>query len=582
MFFTHVERIEVLKGPQGTLFGRNATGGVVQIITPDPQHELHGDLSLGYGSYETFRASTYLTGGVSDRLAADVAVSFEDQQEGWGYNPTYDTDIFMHENVAVRSKWLYSPSPSTEMRASFDYSKFQSDGANNQLLPGAFASDGVTTYPGRHNAVGEVNENLNRQYGLSLRIDHDFGAFQGVSISSYRNVSGRWHTDNDNTPNRWVVVDNYNDADYVTQEFHLSSQSSDRFEWLTGVFFYGTDIELNPQVSYSERVQPDGYNAAYGRQKTRSISGFGQARIALFTGTKLTLGLRYTEETLETDGRRINGAGQVFDGPFADEIEFDPWTWRVALDRQFTTNVLGYVSYNRGFKSGGFNLSSPGSAPFFPETLDAYEVGLKSELLDHRLRVNLAAFYYDYQNLQVAVVPGGGSQVFTNAAAAENYGLDVTIDFIASDALTLTMGLGLLEAKYLDYPNARGFTNRGEPVLIANARGQTLPHAPQVSGYASAHYRRSTAFGEVRAVASLSYHGRSYISPTERPVRPAYELLNCSVEWWSPSADPIGVRLWGRNLGNSYYPANLISSQGGWYGSYAAPRTFGVTLMKEF
>ncbi len=156
-YFNDLKQIEVLKGPQGTLFGRNATGGVIQIITADPKHEFGGHASLGYGNYDTINASAYLTGGITRNVAADLAAVFENQGTGWGYNPTYHTHIFWHHNVAARSKWLFTPSDSTKVTAAFDYSKYRSDGANNQLLPGSYASDHVTTFPGKYNAVGEVN-----------------------------------------------------------------------------------------------------------------------------------------------------------------------------------------------------------------------------------------------------------------------------------------------------------------------------------------------------------------------------------------------------------------------------------------
>lgn len=582
-FFNNIERLEVLKGPQGTLFGRNSTAGVIQIVTPDPKHELGGNLSLGYGNYETVYANGYVTGGITDNLAADVAVNYEDQDAGWGYNPTYQKEIFVHENVAVRSKWVYTSSDSTKVSAAFDYANFKSDGSNFQMLPGSINSlDHVTTYPGRFNAVGEVNVSDAEQYGASVRIDQDLGALHGVSITSYRNVSGNVLIDNDVTPALITTIESYNDADYVTQEFQLSGDSG-RIDWLVGAFFYGNEVDgASPRRETGSRVNPGQYREIYGRQKTRSMSAFGQGTAEIFTDTKLTLGLRYTDETLKADGRYVNQAGQVYSGPFSDEVSFDPWTWRVALDHQFTPDVLGYVSWNRGFKSGGYNLNSPGSPSFLPEHLDAYEVGLKSELLDSRVRLNLAAFYYDYRDLQVTIVPGGGTQIFTNAAAARNYGLDASLDFAATDNLTLSLGVALLDAKYEDYPNARGYTSAGVAVPVPNAKGRDLPNAPPFSGFVSANYRLPTAIGDFKGTVSLSYNDRTYITAAQESIRPSYELLSGSVEWRSPTDGSLGVRLWGRNLTDTYYPNASVETATGWYQTPAAPRTYGLTLLKDF
>jgi iron complex outermembrane receptor protein len=578
--FNNIERLEVLKGPQGTLFGRNATGGIVQIITSDPKHELGGNVSLGYGNYETVNASVYLTGGITDDLAADLAVGYEDQGAGFGYNPTRRTDTYLHENLTARSKWLYTPSDSTKIGVSLDFSEFTNEGFNNQQLPGSVANDGVSRFPGKYNAVGDEDSgNDNETYGASMRIDQDFGALHGASITAYRNVDAHWRVDNDNTPNNWVVNNVYSEQEFVTQELQLSNANPGRVQWLAGAFYYVGDFD-NLQVRTGQRVSPGQYTETYGTQQTESLSGYGQATAEIFADTKLTLGLRYTDETLEFEGRQVNRAGAVYGGPFKDETSYDPWTWRVALDHQFTSDVMGYVSYNHGFKSGAYNLTTPSDAPLRPEDLDAYEVGLKSEFMDNRVRLNVAAFYYEYNNLQVSIAAGGGGQIFKNAAA-RNYGLDAGVDFAATENLTLSMGVGLLSAEYTYYPNAQGYTPTGTAILIADAKGRDLPNSPPVSGYVSANYRVPTSIGEFRGTASLSYSDSTYVVPVDLPVRPSYELLNASVEWRSQSKS-FGVRVWGKNLTDAYYGLNIISNTSGWIGNYSPPRTYGITLLQDF
>lgn len=577
--FNNIERLEVLKGPQGTLFGRNATGGVVQIVTADPKPEWGGKVSIGYGNYATAQGGAYLTGG-SENFAMDFAVGYEDQSEGFGRNPIRDSDTYLHENIAARSKLLYRPADSTEIRVAVDYSEFTHDGYNNQLLPGSFATDGVTTFPGRFNALGDEDSgNDNETHGASLRIDQDFGAVHGASITGYSHVDAHWRVDNDNTPNFWTTVNDYSEQDFLTQELQLSNAEQGRVQWLLGAFYFSGDVD-NLQVRTGQRVSPGQYAEAHGTQKAESVSGFGQATAEIFTDTKLTLGLRYTEETLEFDGRRVNRAGATYAGPFFAESKYDPWTWRVALDHQFTTDVLGYVSYNRGFKSGAYNLTSPEDAALRPEKLDAYELGVKSEFMDNRVRLNVAAFYYDYQNLQVSVSAGGGGQIFKNAAA-RNYGIDAGLDVAATENLTISMGVALLDTEYTNYQNAQGFTNLGAAIPIANAKGRDLPNAPPFSGFISANYGVATSIGEIRGTLSLSYNDKTYVSPVDQPVRPAYELLNGSLEWRSNS-DALGVRVWGKNLTDSYYSLNLISNSGGWLGNYAPPRTYGITLFADF
>lgn len=576
--FNNIQRVEVLKGPQGTLFGRNATAGVIQFITPDPKHEFSADLSAGYANYNTISTSDYVTGPISNTVAADLAVLYENQMHGWGYNPNFHTDINKHRTAAVRSKWLYTPNDTSRVTFEADYSRYRSDGGNNHLVPGSISgADHVSTYPGDFNALGTPNIANETQYGGSVRIEQDMGAVKGISITSYRYISGHWRADNDLGPKPLVQVDNYNRAHYVTQELQLTNRNPGWITWLVGGFFdwnrvYGAD----PQANRGTNVA-GGYRAMFGVQDTQSESVYGQATANVLTDTRLTLGLRYTNETLTANGATRNAADKIVSGPFKSEIHSKPWTWRVALDHQFTPGILGYVSYNRGFKSGGYNLSSPGSAPFYPETVDAYETGIKSTFLNHHARLNIAGFYYNYRNLQVAIVPGGGSQIFTNAARARNYGLDATLDLAVTSHFTVSTAVGLLSAKYRDYPNAQGFTILGKAFPIPNAAGQDLPYAPHFTGNLYGEYNVPMATGDLTATAGVSYTAKSYVTPDEGLVRPAYTLLNASLEWHSHGW--WGVRVWGKNLLNKVYYASGVESSNGWYVTDAPPRTFGVTLL---
>ena len=574
--FNNIERLEVLKGPQGTLFGRNATAGVIQIITPDPKHDFGGKVEAGYGNYKTTNAGAYLTGGFTDKLAADLAVMYTDESGGYGHNVTFNVPTFRAKNTAARSKWLYELSDATAFRFSADYGKLDGDGTSNQFVPQSFPP-----YLGRFNSQGNPTSNSTKQYSGALKIDHDFSTLHFASITSYRHIDGAQFIDSDITPafaNH--IVEDY-DAHYQTEELQLSNRNPGRVTWLAGAFYYSNVVNgANPRIQTGSALA-QGYRKFFGTSHTDSGSVFGQATADLFAKTKLTLGLRYTKETLKADGRTENQAGGIVAGPFHDQFDSNPFTWRIALDHQFTQDVMGYVSWNRGFKSGGYNLTSPGSAPFFPEGVDAYEMGFKSEYLDHRLRLNLAGFYYDYTDIQVAIVLGG-AQLFTNAAAARNYGLDGTLDFAATDNLTLSAGVGLLNAKYVNYPGARGYTPFGVAFNIANAKGADLPFAPPITGFLNAIYKVPTSIGEFSATANWTYNDRSFVTPDMGLARPAYSMVNASFAWKSLSKDPLTVRLWGKNLTNAEYYIFASESATGWYVSDGPPRTYGISLQKSF
>lgn len=590
--FNNIQQIAVLKGPQGTLFGRNSTAGVIQITTPDPQQQLGGRVEAGYGNYDTLNGEGYLTGGLTDKLAANVSVLAMDQMDGFGRDLTNGTPTYLQKNVAIRTKWLYDLSAATQYRLEADYADFASGGTPDQFVP-VSAGLGPTTTPkasynhgpfaGWYNVYGNPDHDDNMQYGAALTVDHDFGSVaHGQSISSYRYVTGYQVIDSDQTALNLNEINEHFDAHYVTQEFHLNNQNPGRFNWLVGAFYYGSQVfGSDPRIQYGSQLK-NGYVAYHGVQDASSGSVFGQATAEIVDQTKLTLGMRYTYETLKDFSQTDSEAGLTTAGPFAQKIKSDPLTWRAALDHQFTSDIMGYASYNRGFKSGGFNLSSPGSAPFFPEYVDAYEMGLKSEFLDHRVRLNLAGFYYHYRDIQVAIVLGG-NQLFQNAAAARLYGLDESLDFVVTDHFTLSTGLGLLSAKYQDYPNARGYTPAGAAFPIANAAGASLPFAPPATGFVSADYHDlMTPVGKLGATVNLSYNDRSFVSPDMGLERPTYFMLNATVEWRALSDDSWSVRLWGKNLTNAIYYPFASESATGWYVSLGQPRTYGITAEKDF
>jgi iron complex outermembrane receptor protein len=575
--FNNIEQIEVLKGPQGTLFGRNATAGVIQIITPDPKHDFSGKVDVGYGNYETYSGDAYVTGGLSDKLSADLSVLGYNQIDGFGRDLTTNTPTDTQRSIAARSKWLYELSEATKIRFAADYSDYDSGGLPDQFVPG---SDGPYLSP--FNVFGTPTYNDTLSYGASVRVDQDFGELlHGVSISSYRWVSGDKAIDSDFTSELLNEIHNHYQSRYWTQEFQLTNRNPGPITWLAGAFYYGNQVfGADPWLQTGTQIA-DGYRAQYGVQDTASRSVFGQATADLVADTKLTVGLRYTDETLKAFTRTQNQAERVITGPFSEAIRSDPLTWRIALDHRFGTDLLGYVSYNRGFKSGGFNLTAPGSAPFYPEHIDAYETGLKSEFLDHRVRLNFAAFYYHYTDLQVAV-SAGGAQLFENAAKARNYGMDGSFDFAVTDQLTLATGLGLLSAKYVEYPNARGFTILGVPFTITNAKGTGLPFAPPVTGFVSSNYRVPTSIGEFKATANLSYTARSYVTPDDGLERPAYWMLNATLEWRPPSAKSFAVRIWGKNLTGADYDLFATEGPQGWYRSKGPPRQYGFSVEKDF
>jgi iron complex outermembrane recepter protein len=581
--FNNIQQIEVLKGPQGTLFGRNSTAGVIQIITPDPKQELSGRLDVGYANYDTVKADAYLTGGLTDKISGDLSVLYLNQTGGFGTDLTTGTPTFLQKDEAVRSKWLFNVSDATKIHFVADYANFDSGGASDQFVPQSAGLGNHGPYAGPWNVYGQPFVNDNIQYGAALTLDQDIGSMlHFVSITSYRWVSGYQNIDSDFTALPINEIIQHYDSHYVTQEFHLLNQNPGWLSWLVGAYYYGNEVwGSDPRIQYGTGVA-GGYREYIGDQNVASGSVFGQATGDIGWSNKLTLGVRYTDETIKAFSNTRDRTDAIIAGPYNQEIRSDPVTWRVALDHQFDQDIMGYISYNKGFKSGGYNLSSPGSAPFFPEHVDAYEIGMKSEFFDHRVRLNIAGFYYKYRDIQVAVVLGG-NQLFENAAAARNFGMDESLDFVATENLTFSTGIGLLNAKYLDYPNARGYTPAGVAFPIANAKGADLPFAPPETGFVSVNYHDlKTSVGKFGATVSASYNDRSYVTPDEGLERPTNFNLDATLQWRPLFDETWSVQLWGKNLTNALSFGFSSESSTGWYVSYNPPRQYGITIAKEF
>ena len=577
-----VDHIEVLKGPQGTLFGRNATGGVIQIQTRDPGKDPTAEFTAGYGNYQTWTGSAYASAPLTDALRFNVAAQFRDQGEGWGRNVTKNVDTYKHNDRSVRAKLVFEPTPDTKVLLAADYSWLRSTGTNYRLPNGIIARDGsVFNLPPFDSeggiAVPERTDTNNR--GVSLTITHDFGPFGIRSISAYRKATGENDVDVDAVPGNYLNAYLHLYQRNYSQEIHFTSRPSSPVTWLVGAYYYDSRAGYSPV--YLDGIDVGGVTLAItGLIHTKSASAFAQFTAPIFADTNLTAGIRYTDERQSFYSRTDLVTPPVNLAEGSAKQSFKKPTWRVSLDHKFTNDVMMYISYNRGIKSGGFSpLGSPATASFKPERLDAYEVGLKSELFDKMLRLNGSAFWYDYKNIQVQVV--NGAATFTqNAASARIKGFDFDAELKPVDHLTITGGLAYTDGKYLSYLNASSYTPAGVP-LVVNASGNRTVKTPKISGTASATYVVPIADGSVAATATVIHSGKFYWAADNRPFQPAYTLLNASLRWNAPG-NRYSVTVWGRNLFDKHYLSIQSESSYGDLLLDAEPRTFGVTLGAKF
>jgi iron complex outermembrane receptor protein len=526
--YNSIERIEVLKGPQGTLFGRNATGGVIQVFTKNPTPEPKFDASLGYANYNTISGSLYATGKISEKLTANIAGYSEKQTDGWGKNLTTGADAYTQHNYGGRAKLLWDVGENTSVLFNADYDDyFNQQAVFFRPAPGTRSSAGATSVPppGDYDSLENLNPTAAvKQYGGSIKAKHAFAGADFVSISAYRHSEATQQFAQDGSSTfRLNPLLIYNNKTW-TQEFQVLSPADARIAWVAGVFYLKDTTVVDP-FQFNGILAGGGLasKGAFSTQDTKSYSGFLQATAPIGATSHLTAGLRYTSDERSLDAGRINRSATgvlsapVFTPNTGDSKKWSNVTGRFAIDHQFTDNLMGYVAYNRGFKSGLYNtilapsFAPPSAAnpiptpacvapscvidpPVEPEKISAITLGMKSEFRDHRVRLNVEAFHYKYKNLQlqqVLTIPGGGTATrLTNAAAATMKGIDIDITAKPLHNLTVTAALEFMEGKYDDFPNGQyfiyGVNAAGAPAAGGNcAFTVAAPPAPVPCGAAT-------------------------------------------------------------------------------------------------
>jgi iron complex outermembrane receptor protein len=593
--FNNVERVEVLKGPQGTLFGRNATGGLVQIITRDPSQEAALEGSLSYGDYDTLEGKVYGTTGLGDQLAVDLAVYYHDQGEGYGTNVDTGREVVKTEETLVRSKLLYTPGDNTRITLGFsNVDSEHSTGAGKQFLPGVTGLDGVTTYTGDfYDLTGLIDpfvEVDGRTW--SLHLEHDFGGFTFKSITADQRFHVDQFFDNDQTLVPIVDVEIREQSyDTFTQEFQLLSNSDSGIRWIVGAFY------LNDEAGFAGPPGLGLFGLAFGgggvgiqnQIETESIAGFGEVTFPIAQATDLTIGARYTE-----DKRKLKGKTDVLDGidtqnvlvslPF-DPVEetFSEPTYRAVLSHRFSEAVMAYGSYSRGYKAGNFNTVDPSNAPFEPEIVDAFEIGFKSDLFERRFRLNGAVFFYEYDDIQLTVFEGPTTRI-VNAASAETTGAELEAAAVLTDYFDLNVGLSWLDTEITDFPNATYFIPApvgGTQVDNQDASGNELPRAPEFTVSLTPTLSIPMGNGTLRASATYYYSDGFFWDHQNFRAEDSYDLLNASIGW-SQDDRGFGVRLFGNNLLDTEYSVFTVAQGVGDSFAAAPPRTFGVEVNFSF
>ena len=543
-----------------------------------------------------FNASTRTA---NDTLGASLAVDFRNQGEGYGFNSVRNVRTMFRDDLSIQAKVAWEPTPNSKITGYFWFDRGKSSGYDTQALPGTRTLDGKENTFGRLEFRANTPNSLDfKSYLGYIRAEQKIGDFANlVSITSYRRIDTLYRLDQDTTP--LTIVNATLNIPYrnFSQEVQLVSESSSPLTWLIGGYYFWSQARYNPITIAGSAAGASGILREFREQRTHSYSGFAQATYALTPHTNFTAGIRYTSEKEKMPPKTtlIGPDPNPTVLPFkADTQDSSGWTWRLALNQQFTPDIMGYVSYNRGLKSGGFPLVTTVNLPGYkPEKLNAYEVGLKTQFLGGRIRINAAAYLYKFKDIQVTVITTGGNAV-GNAAAATMKGFDLDMDVKVSNRLSLSGAFGYLDGHYDDYKKAIYYIAKPAPAGGAvacnpgvtpvapcpvgqDASGNRTIYSPPLSASGTAIYRIPSRIGEFKFDSSVEFVDDQFIGPSNLYKLPERTLVNAGFGWTSNDTR-FGIRVWVKNMFDKDYELQVLESTVGIFQSPAPPRTFGVTV----
>jgi len=617
--FFDVERVEVLRGPQGTLYGRNATGGSVNVISKGPSSQFASEAELTVGNYNHYRVLGALGGPLgSERVAARLAVQVE-QRDGYTDATRPDgskDDIEDQRDIMARLSVRLEPADNFTIDLIGDYYEaddaasvwlyFGPGAATNPFLRQYIAAQGGVVPPVRSRDIGSDVDAFNRPkiWGGSGKLTWAVGDYTLSSLSAYRVTRPRNFNDLDVTIANAITQFRSEDDEQLSEELQIVSPAGRDFEWLLGAYYIDESNDVRNQYLFPFIDDMFGLPAdptccklrLDGQANTEASAIFGEANYDFTDKLNVVVGGRYSRERRSgrNDVEFVNFLTPLFDNqtPF-EPATFTAFTPKVGLNYQLSDAVFAYASASRGFKSGGFNIGSYQNTPFNPEKIWSYEAGVKTDLLERRLRLNLAAFYYDYTDLQVQDVEGNNT-VVRNAASAVIQGLELETTALLGTAVQIDLAATYLNSEFRDscLADPKHPLPQPEPGCTGpsqrNLEGLQLPRAPELKLSVGAQYTLDLPnTGQLILRGDYSHQSRIFFSAFEvtELSQEGYGWAKARLAYVAPGAgwqlaafiDNITDE---EVISNATYIADLVDST--ITGNMAPPRTYGVQFKVQF
>ena len=611
-----IDRLEVLRGPQGTLYGRNTIGGAVKYVTRRLGDKPRLDAKYTLGSYgqHDFVASGDLPLGETFAIGGSAAYY---RRDGYGENQFTAAEHYSRDVDAYRLSAEWRPTESVDVRLAADRVEDNSPPKHgHREIPGAGATTGEVVLDDIYDTRGGVgDDNRVLTEGIALTVAWDVNDVLTLkSITAYRKGETNTLIDFDATPAVGLDVPGRYEDDQTTQEFQAVF-TGERWQGVAGLYYLDAEAsgKFDTILGLANLTI-----ATAGLVETESYAAFADVSYSITDQFKASLGARYTEDEKRGEVYRQNFAGLysplfgnsaavpgLLRTDYTNERKFDKHTPRASVSYEFSDAVTAYASYSEGFKSGGFDMR--GDAVLTPttvdgydaETVDSFELGLKGAAWDGRVTYNFAAFYSDYSDQQITrqePAPGGVASFVDNAGSSTIQGLELEGAVAFTDHLSLTYGLGWTDAEFDEF---RSFTVvGGTPVPVDLAPLAVFQNTPEWNGNLSLTYGHDLAagWGALLATLTASYRDSYYMFEFERPLidqTSDYTLLDASLAWTSAN-EAFRVQLVGRNLtdeeykigGYDFYTGQPAGTQvlfGNTVNSfYGPPRTWSISLSYRF
>lgn len=592
-----LERVEVLRGPQGTLYGRNSNGGVVNFISRAPTPEPEGYVRIGYAEFDEFNVAGAYGGPLTEGTSFRIAIEHTESEDGWIENlfPGQD-DLMFGDSTLVRLRLTSQLTEDLEL--GLIYANSQEDGSlnhaafftdNGDLSDPLVEAANVTLEPLK--TYSAVDDDYDRDYELfavSIKWDLPFATLDSISAlqkfdDDMRLDAGGWD----------VLIFDYPEdtanTETFTQELRLSG-NSDSLDWLVGVYYM--DIKFDRLTHFNFPLGsfglPPGFDFEFNMQKydTESKAVFFDGTWNVTERARISLGARYTEDDLSM--ATLQEITLPFDPPFVittcdQAISFTDSSTTIRAAGQYDLSDDGtvYLSYSEGFKSGGVGHFEC-TPEFAPEQIDAWELGGKWTFFGGRTTVNAALFHYDYSDFQILHVLGIGTAI-RNAGDATINGAEIEVWSNLNEHWSITTGITLLDSEYKDFVNFDGFhTELGFQQL----KGNRLNRTPETSVNLGVEYTSLLGNGgSLTLRADAAYRSRMYFREfnTREDSQKAYTIVNLNVVWESADGNWKG-RLFAKNLTDEEYKQNLTGdvTTGGRIGQWGMPRQVGVSVTRQF